>query len=281
MSVNACDEKNDFFRRLSGQSSGLMVLLSVVLHSAIALIPLKKTPDPLAQVILESPPAITVTQLPELPPPEVPKTVPESADSQPIPPQPVIPQPIPPQPVIPQPVAPNPAPPPVVAETSSDMPVENTATENTATENTAVANEESSQPSSQSNEAKVAAMAIAWDGFLGSLQSGLSGSSLQQILNLFGQPGQEDLFFDANQQPKTSVVSHHLLEDKTPEQVFEQSVEPELNEREGFEVRAYGEFAGGPVYEVVQGEVVHYLNIVPLNERSGSVLIVSDRPPGA
>lgn len=284
MSVNACDKKTDFFRRLSGQSSGLMVLLSVVLHSAIALIPLKKPPDPLAQVVLESPPAITVTQLPELPPPEVPKTVPktvpetvpESADSQPIPPQP-----IPPQPVIPQPVAPNPAPPPVVAETSSDMPVENVPVGNTATENTAVANEESGQPSSQSNEAKVAAMAIAWDGFLGSLQSGLSESSLQQVLNLFGQPGQEDLFFDANQQPKTSVVSHHLLEDKTPEQVFEQSVEPELNEREGFEVRVYGEFAGGPVYEVVQGEVVHYLNIVPLNERSGSVLIVSDRPPGA
>ena len=158
-------KKNDFFfRRLSGQSSGLMVLLSVVLHSAIALIPLKKkTPDPLAQVILESPPAITVTQLPELPPPEVPKTVPESADSQPIPPQPVIPQPIPPQPVIPQPVAPNPAPPPVVAETSSDMPVENTATENTATRGIQQLRIQRSQMRRavnhrlKSNEAKVAA----------------------------------------------------------------------------------------------------------------------------
>ena len=107
----------------------------------------------------------------------------------------------------------------------------------------------------------------------------LSGSSLQQILTLFGQPEQEDLFFDANQQPKTSVISYHLMEDKTPEQVFENVVKPELNDREGFEVRASGEFAGGPVYEVVQGEVVHYLNIVPLNERSGSVLIVGDRPP--
>ena len=107
----------------------------------------------------------------------------------------------------------------------------------------------------------------------------LSGLSLQQILTLFGQPEQEDLFFDANQQPKTSVISYHLMEDKTPEQVFENVVKPELNDREGFEVRASGEFAGGPVYEVVQGEVVHYLNIVPLNERSGSVLIVGDRPP--
>lgn len=196
--------------------------------------------------------------------------MPESADSQPI----TAPQPIPPQPVIPQLVAPNPAPPPVVAETSSDMPVENTATENTA-----IANEENGQPSSQFNEAKVAAMAIAWDGFLGSLQSSLSGSSLQQILTLFGQPEQEDLFFDANQQPKTSVISYHLMEDKTPEQVFEKVVKTELNDQEEFEVRVYGEFAGGPVYEVVQGEVVHYLNIVPLNERSGSVLIVGDRPP--
>ena len=164
MSVNACDRKIGFFRSLSGQSSGLMVLLSVVLHSAIALRPLKKTPDPPAQVVLESPPAITVTQLPEPPPPEVPEAVPESADSQPI----TAPQPIPPQPVIPQLVAPNPAPPPVVAETSSDMPVENTATENTV-----IANEENGQSSPQFDEAKVAAMAIAWDGFLGSLQSSL------------------------------------------------------------------------------------------------------------
>ncbi|PZO15515.1 MAG: hypothetical protein DCF25_13490 [Leptolyngbya foveolarum] len=65
----------------------------------------------------------------------------------------------------------------------------------------------------------------------------------------------------------------------SPEQVFEAVVNPELNDQKGFEVRDYGEFAGGPVYQVVQGEIVHYLNIVPLNERSGSVLIVSDRPP--
>lgn len=263
MSVNACGKTTGFFRSVRCQSNGLMLWLSVVLHIAIALLPLKKAPDPPTQAVLESPPAITVTRLPEPSPVEVP----DSANSQPVIPQPVAP------------VAPNPMPQPVRAETPENMTVENVPVESTAAESTATENEKSGQSSPQLNEATVADMAAAWDGFLVSLQSGLSESSLQQMLNLFGQPGQENLFFDANQQPKTSVVSYHLLADKTPEQVFEAVVNPELNDQKGFEVRDYGEFAGGPVYQVVQGEIVHYLNIVPLNERSGSVLIVSDRPP--
>lgn len=267
-----------------------MLLASVVLHGVIAFLPLKKAPLPPEQAVLESPLPITVTCLPE--PPSV--AISDSADAQPVtslpitPPPPIAPQPVIPQPaevlVIPQPVALSPEPPPVIVEPSSnvaveDIPDESVPDESAPDEDVVIGNEGDEPRSPQSNEAEIAAMATVWEGFLGSLQNGLSESSLQQILSLFGQPGQEDLFFDANQQPKISIVSHHLLDDKTPEQVFEEVLNVGLDEQEGFEVRDYGEFAGGPVYEVMQGEVVHYLNIVPLNDRSGSVLIVCDRPP--
>ncbi|MEO1397014.1 MAG: hypothetical protein AAFV90_29400 [Cyanobacteria bacterium J06634_5] len=296
MSVNTCGKKAAFFRSLPGQSSGLMLWLSVVMHSAIALFPLRKAPELPEQAVLEPPSAITVTRLPEQSPAV------ESAESQPILLQPAAPQPATSQPVL-QPIAPvEPDPTPsqmtlerpidrpvetVPAETvpAETVPIENTPVENAPVENTPAEtvpaeNEGSTQPSPLLTEGDVAAMAAVWEGFLVGLQSGLSEFSLQEILSFFGQPGQEDLFFDDNQQPTVSVVSYHLLEDKTPEQVFEEVVNPELNAQQGFDVQVYGDFAGGPVYEVMQGEIVHYLNIVPLNERSGSVLIVGDRPPG-
>jgi len=294
MSVNACGRNPSLLRSLLGRSSGLMVLLSVILHGAIAFFPVREAPELPEQTISESLPPITVTRLPEHSDVAVSDgaavvdgVVVDDAPAQPIaPPQVIMPQPAP-QSVISQLVVPEPEPLPVIAEPPVDTSVENVLDESMPDENTVDGNEEDelrssgggSSPSPQFNETEIAAMAAVWEGFLGGLQGGLSGSNLQQILSVFGQPEQEELFFDANQQPKVSVVSHHLLEEKTPEQVFEEVVNPALNEQEGFEVREYGEFAGGPVYEVMQGEIVHYLNIVPLSV--DSVLLVCDRPPGA
>jgi len=286
MSVNPYGEKPSFLRSLLSPSSGLMILLSVGLHSAIAIFPIKEAPEPPEQAIVESLTPLTVTRLPK----PSPIAAPDITDTRPIaPPQPVDSQPAP-QIVISQPilsVEPEPEPLPVMAEppsdissdTSSDVSVENTPDEGMPDETAVIGNEADKPRSPQFNEAEVAAMAAVWEGFLGNLQGGLSGSNLQQILSAFGEPEQEAFFFDANQQPRVSVVSHHLLEAKTPEQVFEEIVNPGLTEQEGFEVREYGEFAGGPVYEVVQGGIVHYLNIVPLSV--DSILIVCDRPPGA
>ena len=261
-----------------------MILLSVVLHSAIALFPVREAPELPEQAVLELPPPITVTRLPALS--DV--AVPDSADAQPIaPPQAIEPHPAP-QIVIPQPVLPVeptseplPVEPPtdMSSDMGSDMSVENAPNGGMSDENGAIGNEGDEPLQSQFSEAEVAAMAAVWEGFLGSVQGGLRESNLLQILSVFGQPWQKDLFFDAQDEAIVSVVTHYLLEDKTPEQVFEDIVNPELMNQEGFEVREYGEFADGPVYEVVQGEIVHYLNIVPLDV--DSVMIVSDRPPNA
>ncbi len=302
--MNARGKTIDRFRRVrgqvKGQSNGLMLWLSVVLHSALILLPLKAIPEPPEEIVLELSPPITVTRLPERSRLKPDNLQPDNRDSdnrsenstdslpatlQPVAPLPqVIPQPITPppvEPVVPSSIPePSPIPEPPRDENAADTLI---ATENITTENTTVESEEIDQGAPRSNEpaneADVAEMAAIWDGFLSSLPSGLAQSSLQQILSLFGQPGQEELFFADNQQPKTSVVSHYLLEDKRPDQVFEEVVHPQLNDQQGFEIQAYGEFAGGPVYQITQGEIVHYLNIVPLNERSGSVLIVGDRPP--
>lgn len=254
-----------------------MILLSVVLHSAIALFPVREAPELPEQAILESLPPLTVTRLPK----RSGVAVPNSANAQPIaPPQLIAPQPAP-QIVVSQPalpVEPEPELLPIMEDAPGDMSVENTLDESMPDEsmpdeNTVIGNEGDELPP-QFNETEVAAMAAVWEGFLGSLQGGLRESNLLQILSVFGQPWQKDLFFDAQDEEIVSVVNHYLLEGKTPEQVFEDIVNPGLMNQEGFEVREYGEFADGPVYEVIQGEIVHYLNIVPLDV--DSVLIVCD-----
>lgn len=292
------------FCNVRGQSNGLMLGLSVALHGAIALLPLQVIPKQPKEPVLESFPPITVTRLPEnlLSNPNIspnnskPDNSAESQPAilQPVPSTPATPQPVSPRPVEPV-VIPSPVPQPLGNQSTVDAMVtpENTAAENTAaenittgniaTENTAEiegSNQQLPESNDNSDEASAAEMAAIWDGFLGSLPSGLAQSNLQQILNLFGQLGQEELFFDANQRPKTSVVNHYLLEDKTPQQVFDEFVYPQFSDQKDFEIQVYGEFAGGPVYQIMQeGEVAHYLNIVPLNAGSGSVLIVGDRPP--
>ena len=269
-----------------------MILLSVGLHSAIALFPVREVPELPEQAIAESLPPFTVTRLPD--PPGV--AVPDSVNAQSIePPQSIEPQPAP-QIVIPQPVVPDPAPPPVTAQAPIDVNVENASEENVSNEDEATGDGDEAtggeeQQSSQFTDAEIASMADVWEGFLEGLvlegsDNPIGSSNLQQTFSAYFETEKEDLFFDAenidaenNKEPKVSVVSHHLLEGKTPEQVFEDIVIPGLLEQEGFEVQNYGEFADGPVYKVVQGEIVHYLNIVPLN--GASILIVCDRPPNA
>jgi len=275
MSVNTCGKKPNFFRSLLGQPSGLMILLSVGLHSAIAIFPVRETPELPEQAILESLPPLTVTRLPE----PSPVAVPDNADAKPIAPQPA-PQIVIPQPILP--IEPEPKPLSVMTELPEDMSVENAPEESIPDENGTTGNEEDEPQSPQFTEAEIASMADVWDGFLeglvlADLESGFSRSNLQQILSAYGETEKEELFFDV-EKPRFPLISEHLLASKTPTQVFEDIVSPGLIEREGFEVRDYGEFADGPVYEVVRGELVHYLNIVPLGV--DSVLIVSDRPPG-
>ncbi|MEL7067498.1 MAG: hypothetical protein AAGN15_02460 [Cyanobacteria bacterium J06581_3] len=249
-----------------------MLWLSVVLHGAITLVPLKAVPERPEEPVLESFAPITITSLPQRsqPGPD------DNADSQPVTPQFVPPLPVP-QPVEPtaEPIEPGSVPEPVITEFPVDA---NTliASGDIVTEDT-FENGGQNQSSSSSDEIKAAEMAAIWEGFLDSVPSETQKLSLEHILDIYNQPGVKALFFDDDGEHRTSVVNHYWLADKTPEQVFEEVVYPKFYDQQGFDVQEYGEFAGGPVYQIMQGEIVHYLNIVPLAR--DSVLIVGDRAP--
>ncbi|MEL6492511.1 MAG: hypothetical protein AAFQ95_21390 [Cyanobacteria bacterium J06621_3] len=274
--VNARRKTIDRFRSVCGQSSGLMLWLSVVLHGMITLVPLKAVPERPEEPVLESFAPITVTRLPQ----RSRLGLDDNADSQPVTPQFVPPLPVPqlvaPQPV--EPIEPSSVPEPVITEFPIDVGTENTliVSGDIVTEDT-FENGGQNQSSSSSDEIKAAEMVAIWEGFLDSVPSETQESSLEQILDIYNQPGVKALFFDDDGEHKTSVVNHYLLADKTPEQVFEEVVYPKFHDQQGFDVQEYGEFAGGPVYQIMQGEIVHYLNIVPLAR--DSVLIVGDRAP--
>jgi hypothetical protein len=104
--------------------------------------------------------------------------------------------------------------------------------------------------------------------------------SLPEILEIFGEPGQLDLFLNTDQQLHPEIVEYRLFPDQTPEQVLEEIVMPELVDRRGFELREHEEFANGKVYEVRKGwRFVQYIHIVPLNPGSGSVLVIWNQLP--
>ncbi|NEP76331.1 hypothetical protein [Okeania sp. SIO2G5] len=130
------------------------------------------------------------------------------------------------------------------------------------------------------DEAKIAAE---WDnlgGYLKEQDDGLEFYDLFGIFDTFGEPGQVNQFFDENNQPKLDVSSFHHFTKQTPEQIFQTVVMPELNNNTGFEPQLQENFAAGLAYQLLQGEMLRYMIIVPLNEGSGSVLLLSNSLPG-
>ncbi|NET48293.1 MAG: hypothetical protein F6K09_06120 [Merismopedia sp. SIO2A8] len=129
------------------------------------------------------------------------------------------------------------------------------------------------------SEAKIAAD---WENLVGYLENQDEGFgfTLFEIFDLFGETGQANQFFDENNQPKLDVSSFSHFPEQTPEQVLQTVVIPELTNNTGFELQPQENVSDGLAYQLSQGEMLRYLIIARLNERSGSVLMLSDSLSG-
>jgi hypothetical protein len=126
-------------------------------------------------------------------------------------------------------------------------------------------------------------LAQQWDSLVARIQAGESdfgqAQSLQDILTLYGQDNQFDLFFDSAEQPKVNVLSYQLFTDLTPDQVWTEKVLPSL-EQQDFEITEDRRFAEGKVYRITQGKFFRYLNVVPLFRPKEVVLLeMAEAPP--
>jgi|GEM_PF-6655806 len=287
---------------------GVALFISVLLHSLLLLFPWQEKPRPLpvSSTPTSSISVVEASQLPTLP----------ASESQPLSAVPSSPPPTPAVPLSP-PVA-IPVDPPAdltpddpITETSdspidepapeaapyadltpddpitetSDSPIDEPAPEAAPYSDSVPAATPSAVPSTPTSvtptdEAKIAAD---WENLVGHLQrqnEGFESFTLLDIFNFFGEPEQANQFFDENNQPKLDVSSFYHFPEQTPEQVLQTVVMPELTSNTGFELQPRENFPAGLVYQLLQGEMLRYLIIVRLNERSGSVLMLSDSLPG-
>ena len=295
------------------KSDRIALFISVLLHSLLVFFPREEEPLHSAE---SSPPtgSISVVELPTLPAPESQSlpAVPHPAAVSPSLPAPTVPSrpPLatvpsnPPAPAVPSsPPAAIPVDPPTdlppddpSPETSSspteqpdpdptaDLPPEDPSpetssslTEQPESEPVPETDLPPEDPSTETNdEAKIAAD---WENLVGHLQSqdqGFASFPLLDIFNFFGEPEQTNQFFDENNQPKLDVSSFYLFPEQTPEQVLNTVVMPELTSNTGFELQLQENVSVGLTYQLSQGEMLRYLIIVQLNERSGSLLMFSD-----
>ncbi|MEO1403052.1 MAG: hypothetical protein AAFV72_17635 [Cyanobacteria bacterium J06635_1] len=129
-------------------------------------------------------------------------------------------------------------------------------------------------------EAKIAADLEQFVGYLKDQDKGF-GFTLFEIFDLFGESEEQvNQFFDENNQPKLDVSSFYHFPEQTPEQVLQTVVMPELTSNTGFDPQPQENVSAGLAYQLLQGEMLHYLIIVRLREGEGSVLMLSESLPG-
>ncbi len=169
---------------------------------------------------------------------------------------------------------------------TSDSPIDEPAPEVAPYSDTVPAATPSAVPSTPTSvtptdEAKIAAD---WENLVGHLKDqdeGFEKTPLLEIFNLFGESeDQVNQFFDENGQPKLDVSSFYLFLTRTPEQVLQTVVMPELTSNKGFDLQPQENFPAGLAYQLLQGEMLRYLIIVRLSEGNGSVLMLSESLPG-
>ncbi|MCD8488380.1 MAG: hypothetical protein LRZ84_17000 [Desertifilum sp.] len=98
--------------------------------------------------------------------------------------------------------------------------------------------------------------------------------TLAEIIELFGQPEQAEQFLEF-QQPKPEIVAYYLIPEKTPQEVYESAIAPQLN----LQAEWYGSYGGGEVYAIPTQPSVSYLNLVPLNPGSGTLVVIWQQAP--
>lgn len=249
------------------KSNRLALFISVLLHSLLVFFPWKEKPRPLAE---SSPPenSIPIVDLSHLSTPPV-------SEAQPLPTVPSRPSApaVSNSPPVATPV--DLAPEAPITETS-DSSIGEPAPEADLTPEVPIP-ETSDSPI---DEAKIAADWENLAGYLGEQDDGFEFYDLLGIFRDFGEPEQVNQFFDENNQPKLDVSSFYLFPEQTPEQVLQTVVIPELTSNTDFDLQLQENVSAGLAYQLSQGEMLRYLIIVQLNERSGSVLMLSDSLQG-
>ncbi|MEM8503800.1 MAG: hypothetical protein AAF716_11685 [Cyanobacteria bacterium P01_D01_bin.1] len=283
------DKKSNSLGRL--RYRGALLFVSVLLHSLLALSPWQRRSRPL--MVPPTPvspiPVVDASQIPQL----------SVSDSQQLPIVSSEPSPPPPAPAtevlppvdIPVPLLQNE---PVTAPSDgAASPLENRPTsepaleespysDNVPTTTTSAATGESSPTTPAITPPDEAKIAADWENFVDHLQlqdNGFEATTLLDIFGIFGEPEQAKQFFDDNDQPKLDVLSYYLFPEQTPEQVWQTVVTPGLSSDTSLKLQPQEDFTSGLAYQLLQGEVLRYLIIVRLNERSGSVLILSNSLP--
>jgi hypothetical protein len=109
----------------------------------------------------------------------------------------------------------------------------------------------------------------------------VSGTKIEIPELFFRDPS---LFFlswgDENEaQPKPEIINFSLRETIAPEQVFEE-VKSDF-ETKGFEVTTQGEYGGGTVYKVQQGNSTVYINLVPQKAGVGTIVVIWKQDPNS
>ncbi|MEO1621041.1 MAG: hypothetical protein AAFU53_08395 [Cyanobacteria bacterium J06632_3] len=138
-------------------------------------------------------------------------------------------------------------------------------------------------PSQQEPGNEAALVAAALGNFVDHVQRQSDGFSEMPLLEIFNtfRSGQANPFFDENDELKVNVSSYHHYTTQTPEQVLEDVIKPELTGQQSLALQPQENFSHGLAYQIVQGDIPRYLTIVRLNNRSGSLVILSDAlPPG-
>ena len=224
-----------------------MLVISVLLHSLLALLPWQEKSRPLAVSSTPTSPippvgpisVVDASQLPTLP------------ESEPVPSSPPVPDT------------------PIPETSNSPEPAPETAPDSDPTPVT-----------SADDEAKIAA--AEWEQLVGYLkdQDEGFGFTLFDIFENFGEIGQTYQFFYEKNQPRLDISSFYHFPEQTPEQVFQTVVTPELTKNTGFDPQPQENFSAGLVYQLLQGEMLRYLIIVKLRDGEGSVLLLSESLAG-
>ncbi|MEM9006335.1 MAG: hypothetical protein AAGE59_22755 [Cyanobacteria bacterium P01_F01_bin.86] len=279
--------------------SGVAIITSVLLHSLLAFLPWQEKSRPL---VVSSTPAnpsspaspvsvVDASQLPTLP----------ASESQPLPAE--LSSPSAPAPSVAPPAdtpipatnnspinepPPQPAPeadlPPDAIPATNYSPIGEPAPETASDANIVPTPTPSPVPSTPppvtpTDEVKIAAeLEHLADYFQAQDEGVFQESNPFQIFNIYA-PEQVNQFFDENNQPKFNESSFSHLETKTPEQVLETVVRPEIRRNTDFDLQPQENFPAGQAYQLSQGEMVRYLIIVGLGD-NGSFLMLSESLPG-
>lgn len=261
------------------RSRGALLFISVLMHGLLALLPWQEKSRPLA---VSSPPTkpisiVDASQLPTLPASE-----PQPALSSPPAAVPDLPQ-IPEDPVPDVPID-DPGPIPEAALTpGAPIPEASDGSIGEPAPDRVPDTAPSANPNPVTSAEEDARIAAEWEqlvGYLGDQDEGF-GFKLSEVFQNFGtsiQINQFNQFFkdeDGNSEIQVFGFSH--FPSRTPDQVLQTVVMPELENNTGFDRQSEESFSAGQAYQLLQGR---YLIIVKLRDGEGSVLILSESLPG-